>query len=205
MTIILYFALSILALVVAAGIVLSLWQKKVNDPPPQSAEPVAQPQPPVFPSVSAQPVEPPPAAAPAESPPAPVPVEPQPAPASPPLTITDLLFRPSPEVGAILDARVGTGGAQPAWPEEGFPGTYVPRRVRTRLAAGQVYACAFPMAARYMIVVGEGMGGRLVAWKAGDREPGIGEGAVDAAQFDGQPGQVWCLKAEKDCVVFLDP
>lgn len=118
--------------------------------------------------------------------------------------ITDRLFKPSSEVGAILDARVGSGGGQPAWTEEPFPATFVRRRLLCRLEPGVAYCCAFAEAGGYMIAVATGQGTRLAAWVSGQPEPSFDGQAVDSARFDGQAGQVWCLKAERACSVWLD-
>lgn len=186
MNTILTLVLVLVALVAFAAIVLKRWQKRVNEPsPPPAIAPRVESAPP-----PAQPVAPSPA--PAPQPPAQV-ID----------NISDLLFKPSPEVGAILDARVGTGGGV-ALAEEPFPATFVRRRVRCRLEAGAVYTCAFAEPGGYMVAVGEGQGTRLVAWVAGQPEPLFEQGAVDVAQFHGEPGQVWCLKAEKSCVIWLD-
>jgi len=183
--------------VVAVGIFLYFKNKKVKEfvdsrirKPVEASKPeVSTPTPtqPEKPVVEA-PVKP-------ETPISPASTKPQP-------TVTDLLFPITPEIGAILDSRVGPGDNFGPLPTtlSVFPTLSTQRHLHVAVQPNQDYITKPNVDGTWAIVVDQGQGGAVHAWVNGVYKGSV----VDAVTVSAKAGDVVCFRFDKAQSIWID-
>lgn len=183
--------------VVAVGIFLYFKNKKVKEfVDSRIRKPVEAPKPEVSTPTPTQP----------EKPVIEVPVKPEtpvsPAPTKPQPTVTDLLFPITPEIGAILDSRVGPNdnfGPLPPTLSQ-LPVLSTQRHLHVAVQPNKDYVTKTNVDGTWAIVVDQGQGGAVHLWINGVYQGN----AVDAVTISAKANDVIGLRFDKAQSIWID-